>query len=289
MKENPLVSVIIPCFNHERFIRESILSVLNQEYRSIELIVIDDGSSDQSVDLIEKLKKERDFTFISQKNRGISNVLNKGISIAKGEYISFLASDDYWLPNKVSIQIAFFKDHPEFKMIFSNAYIVDDESNIIGEFQNSFPIQKAVSFKEIALGKKTIPALTVMVDREVFLNIGGFDENLIIEDWDMWLRISNSYLIAGISDVLACYRKHGSNISLVRLEDMTRTRFHILNKWESKIDKRLFNKISRNLEILAMDELENSGVLKEYIKPTFEKMLNSKYRRLFVKYYRTQK
>lgn len=284
--EYPLVTVIVPCYNHEKFIRESILSVLNQEYRRIELIVIDDGSNDQSINIILKLKEELDFTFISQENKGVSNVLNKGLAMAKGEYIAFLASDDYWLPNKVFSQIAFFRNHPEFKMVFSNAYIVDNKSKIIGQFQNSFSIPfPVVSFKDIALGKKTVPALTVMVHKEVFLSIGGFDENLMIEDWDMWLRIADRYHIGGVNDVLACYRKHNSNISLIRLEDMTKTRFRILGKWQNKINQRLYNKISRNLEILAMSELGNNPLLKEYIRPTFQKMLNSRYRRLFFKYY----
>ena len=100
-KSNPLVSVIIPSYNHEQYVTKAIKSVFSQTYKNIELIVIDDGSKDHSVKKILELKKRYPFKFIARKNKGLASTLNEAIKLAKGVYITFLASDDYYLPQRI--------------------------------------------------------------------------------------------------------------------------------------------------------------------------------------------
>jgi alpha-1,3-rhamnosyltransferase len=280
---SPLVSVIIPCYNHEKFVKEALQSVINQTYTNIQLIVIDDGSTDNSVEVIKELKQNFDFVFETQSNIGLSSTLNKGITkYAKGKYIAILASDDIWQENKLSIQVKFLENNKDFAMVCSNAFIVNSQSEIVDKFYNNFT-NPNISFTEIALGRKIIPALTVIIRKEIFDFVGLFDKNLLIEDWDMWLRISYKYKVAGIDAYLANYRQHAFNTSSIKLEGMTMSRFEILSKWKGLIKEKLFNKIYRNLEIVAMNELGTNELLKRYVKPTFIKMLNSKYRKLVFK------
>src|SRR5690606_27530759 len=120
---SPLVSVIIPCFNHEKYIKECLLSVINQSYKNVQLIVIDDGSTDRSVEIIKELKQQNDFIFEEQLNSGISKTLNKAITkYAEGEYIAILASDDYWHSDKLSKQVSFIEQNPEYAMVCSEAF-----------------------------------------------------------------------------------------------------------------------------------------------------------------------
>jgi alpha-1,3-rhamnosyltransferase len=278
MLEQPLVSVIVPCYNHERYIEECVLSVIQQSYKNIQLIVIDDGSKDNSRDIIKKMQIKYGFTFVEQTNSGISKTLNKGIKeYAKGKYIAFVASDDYWDLDKIEKQVAFFEENNSFGIILSKTKIIDNHSNILEGFDDNL-FNQSYEFKEIALGKSFIPALTVMFKKEVFDTIGYFDESLIIEDLDMWLRIANKYSIGFQNEYLAFYRQHDTNASS-KVIQMSEARFQILKKWEN-IKPALYDKIKRNWELRALIDFgkTNNDEALKYFNPTFKNFLHSKYR-----------
>ena len=116
-KKNPLVSVVVPCYNHERYVKECIQSIIDQSYKNIELIVIDDGSKDASVAVIEGLRgacEERftRFEFSARENRGLCNTLNQALDWCQGEYFAAIASDDQWLPFKTEKQVEYLEEHP---------------------------------------------------------------------------------------------------------------------------------------------------------------------------------
>ncbi|WP_069660395.1 glycosyltransferase family 2 protein [Arcticibacter eurypsychrophilus] len=206
----PLVSVIVPCYNHSKFVETCILSVINQTYKNIELIVIDDGSTDNSFEVLTQLRKKYVFHLERQTNMGLCKTLNKAIKLlAKGDFIACLASDDYWANEKIDRQIEVFIRQPELGFIFTKA-MKFNTSGIISEI----PIKKRIecNFGELLLDD-FVPALTVLAKRHVIIEMGGYDENLYFEDWDMWLKIANKYPFHFIPINLAFYRIHSTNMS----------------------------------------------------------------------------
>ena len=187
----PLVSVIIPTFNRAWTVGSAIDSVIVQNYPNFELIVVDDGSSDHTPALLSAYKDA--ILPIHQPNRGVSAARNRGIAAASGDLIAFLDSDDYWLPGKLSEQVAFFKAHPA-------AWICQTEEIWI---RNGRRVNPRRRHKKPA-GDIFIPSLelclvspsAVMAKKALFVEIGGFDENLpACEDYDLWLRVSSRYSV----------------------------------------------------------------------------------------------
>ncbi|MCK4735030.1 MAG: glycosyltransferase [Methanophagales archaeon] len=202
------VSIIIPVYNGERYISEAIDSVLNQTYRDFEIIVIDDGSKDNTSNILRMYGEK--IRWKSQENKGPASAKKIGTSMTEGEYITYLDSDDMFLPDKLKQQVDYLDKHPEVGLVYSDYYQVDEKGKIT---------------KLISCNKKNVPLIQqnyvptsgVMCRRECFDNVGVFDESLGGDyDWDMWLRISEKYPIYCIPKPLFKYRVHGENISLTR-------------------------------------------------------------------------
>lgn len=204
-----LVSIIMPVYNSEDYLEASIQSVLNQSYKNWELIIIDDGSTDASLEIIQKIQLERSEIrlLINSENMGISATRNKGIEAARGEFIAFLDSDDRWQPKKLEKQIAFMKKEA---INFScTSYFVSDESGkIIGE--RNF-IDKEVDYKEL-LKTNSIGCLTVMVKTDLIKQYKM--PKLKHEDYATWLSIlrggNNVYFM---NEKLAIYTKREKSVS----------------------------------------------------------------------------
>jgi glycosyltransferase involved in cell wall biosynthesis len=249
---NPLVSVIVPSYNHALYIENCIKSIVNQSYKNIQLIVIDDGSKDNSVDILTRLSQDYNFTFVSQKNIGLSATLNKGIKdFAKGKYLTIVASDDWWLPNKIETQVKFLSEHTQYKMCYGKANVVD-ENGVIKYTYGNAP-KTTDFFKELinATEGSFIPVLTVMYDRDIHHEVGYYDEQSYIEDWDMHLRIAYKYPIGFINESLACYRYHGNNMSSNTVK-MMNSLINIVKKWNHLSD---YNEIIKNWELIAFRQL----------------------------------
>ncbi len=114
----PLVSVVVPCYNHEKYVKETIESIINQTYKNIELIVIDDGSKDNSVQVIQEMADKHGFTFVHRPNKGLSATLNEGIRLSKGKYFCAIASDDILMLEKIEKQVTFMEANPEYGMCY---------------------------------------------------------------------------------------------------------------------------------------------------------------------------
>ena len=186
------VSVIIPTYNRSGFVHEAIESVLFQEYTDCELIIVDDGSSDETKDVLKRYADR--VTYIYQDNKGVSSARNKGVETASGEYIAFLDSDDIWLPKKLSHQMDFFSHNPD-------ALICHTEEIWIRRGVRVNPMKKHKKYSGMIF-EKVLPLCiispsSVMMKRDLFFNrIGFFDETLpACEDYDMWLRIAAEYPI----------------------------------------------------------------------------------------------
>ncbi|MBU1105381.1 MAG: glycosyltransferase [Candidatus Riflebacteria bacterium] len=210
-----LVSVIIPCYNHEKYISQAVDSVLNQSYKNIELIVVDDGSKDESPHIIEALSIKHGFTFINQENIGICKTLNKAIRRSKGEYVAILASDDYWHLEKVEKQVKCLKQNPNSQFSFTQAIEFDDSNN--ARHIRVFPA-KPLSGKVLnkVFLRQHVPAGSILFSRKLYDKIAGFDENLKEEDWDFVIRCASETEFSVVKEPLFYYRSHSANIMKTR-------------------------------------------------------------------------
>lgn len=214
--DGPLVSMFVTCYNHQNYIQDCIKSVINQTYKNIELIIIDDGSSDNSVAKIEemieacKVRFVR-FEFRHRPNKGISATLNEVLEWCQGVYYTGCASDDMLLPKKVEVQVDFLNNRPEISAVFGNVHFFDDDDDIIRT--TKIKAQEHY-FNKLLLGNNIL-APTQMCRLNVIKSIGGYNAGFILEDWYMWLKIlDNGYRIVSLDDVLVKYRWHGNNISV---------------------------------------------------------------------------
>lgn len=199
--KQPLISVVIPTFNRAWILKEAIDSVLAQTCRNYELIVVDDGSTDDTGML---LKGFEDIIVIHQENRGVSAARNKGIARASGELIAFLDSDDLWLPEKLSVQVAFFQENRD-------ADICQTQEIWIRNGKRANPKNRhrkeSGEFFERSLELCLVSPSAVMIKKSLFAKVGLFDESLpACEDYDMWLRIGAQYPIYLIDQPLIVKR-----------------------------------------------------------------------------------
>ena len=210
-QENPLVSVIISSYNHAEFIEESILSVLAQSYPNIELLVVDDGSKDDSVSRIRKLQERYGFDFIAQPNQGLSKTLNQSITRARGNLIAPFGSDDVMLPERIAIQVEYLKDKPEVGICAGNIQEINADNSTVGK-PRELPFRR-LNFDDIFLNKRPgAPAPTLLIRREAWAAAGGFDPEIRLEDVLIELKITQAgYFIDVLSNVLAQYRVHANN------------------------------------------------------------------------------
>ncbi|WP_065080045.1 glycosyltransferase family 2 protein, partial [Clostridium coskatii] len=219
----PLVSVIVPAYNHEKFVGECIESIIKQTYENIELIIVNDGSKDNTSQVVKKYEnkcKQRfnRFIFIDKKNEGICKTLNRGIKESSGKYICFLASDDLMLNSCINDLVNYYINN-SVERIICNFYLYHYNINTKELYYNENP--KWVNYMNLNRQKFYIENLLQnqittfgMYCRTVFDKVGLFDESLLIEDWDMNLRLINKDIKLGyVSKPLYYYRKHSKNIS----------------------------------------------------------------------------
>ena len=224
----PKVSVIIPAYNSERFLDRTIRSVINQTYKNWELLVVDDGSTDNTKEIIKSWgqKDERIRGIFLEQNSGApAHPKNVGIQNSKGKYIAFLDHDDEWLPTKLEKQIELFEesDNPKLGFVSCNAIYVYTKQSITKEYK--IPQHKN-SFLAL-LESNFIPGCSSIVIKKLAIkNVGFFDENFeMIDDWDMWIRIAQKYDFDFVPESLFKYYIHGGNITKIlsagkKIEDL---------------------------------------------------------------------
>ena len=212
--DTPLVTIAIPCYNHAVFVQDSIRSVINQTYKNIELIIIDDGSTDQSVNKIKEMLIECEqrftrFEFRDRPNKGLCNTLNEALEWAQGDYFCVIASDDQMLPEKTSLQISSFKS--DTVGVFGGVNIINNKNQILSSRVREY---SETGFEDILLNKHDLPASSQMFKTDILRQVGGYNPNVKVEDWDLLLRMSKlNKKMVYIPQLLINYRKHDSNIS----------------------------------------------------------------------------
>lgn len=223
--EKPLISVIIPTYNRGWIVKDAVESVLRQDFVDFELLVIDDGSTDNTADVLQAITG--DFRVIRQENRGVSSARNRGIRESGGDLIAFLDSDDAWLPQKLSAQFAFFRRHPQ-------ALICQTEEIWIRNGKRVNPGKRHQKLSgmifEPSLHLCLVSPSAVMVRRQLFTEVGLFDEALpACEDYDLWLRISRQHPIYLIDKPLII-KKGGHADQLSRTASLDKYRIQSITR-----------------------------------------------------------
>lgn len=205
-KESPTVSVIIPTYNRAQFLGETIQSVLDQTYTDYEIIIVDDGSTDNTRDVIAQFDTPK-LRYIYQENQGVSAARNNGIQQARGEYIAFLDSDDVFLPQRLEKCINYLQQHPSVGLVHTGYIHIDEKNNPIGEVQ--IPPVSGHSYRLMLV---EMYMLIPVIRHDVLKNSGGFDTNLRLgEDPDLWTRIARQYEFGVIPECLSKIRIHANN------------------------------------------------------------------------------
>jgi len=204
-----MISVIIPTYNRAKIVREAVESVLPQTYRNFEIIVVDDGSTDDTYEVLENYIREKKIVYHYQKNSGVACARNQGIKLSQGDYIAFLDSDDLWVPNKLERQMKLFEKNVDSGVVYSWAFSRAANGNI----KISRPSYKGYLFERLLLGN-LIPNVTVVFKKRIVEKIGFFDERLKrSEDWDFWLRASEHFHFDFVPEILVEVRSFGDTIT----------------------------------------------------------------------------
>jgi glycosyltransferase involved in cell wall biosynthesis len=206
----PQISVIIPCFNNGKYLRECLDSVLSQTFQDFEVIVVDDGSADDSPSIIKSYGSR--VKYIRQNNKGPSSARNAGIKIAQGNYIAFQDADDVWLARKLELQYRFLQENPPYLWVYSDMSTFNDKQ-VLQESWFSDRSTHEGKVLEKLINNNFIPTITVLIKKQLLLEVGGFDEKLrSCEDKELWLRLSLKYPVGRLNQVLAKRRFHAHNL-----------------------------------------------------------------------------
>ncbi|GAB6066979.1 hypothetical protein JCM13664_02970 [Methylothermus subterraneus] len=227
----PLVSILMPVFNGEKYISQTIESVLSQTYKNYEIIIVNDGSTDHSYQKIKPYLRLSHLKYIEQDNAGVASARNAALQLAKGNYFALLDQDDLWHPEKLTKQIDLFKSNPKLGLVHCHAVPI----NATGEILPANPWWPRPTppraFEEIFLANP-IHSCTAVFCRTALEQIGGFDPSpaiLFADEYDLWLRIAATFEVGYIPETLSYYRLHSENNSRDTIRMITST-LNVLKK-----------------------------------------------------------
>ncbi len=236
---SPLISVYITNYNYARFLKKAIDSVLSQSCHDYELLIIDDGSTDDSKNIIEGYASNPKIKIIYQHNKGLNVTNNIAIRAASGKYIIRLDADDYLVSNALEQMSGELEANPELGMIFPNYYYIDEKDQLIGEVvRHDFDNNKVSLLDQPAHGACT------MIRTDFLNKIGGYDESFNCQDgYELWIKFTQRYKVTNLKEPLFYYRKHGAN--LTSNEEM-------ILQTRAKINQKYINKLQTNNNTLAI-------------------------------------
>jgi len=201
------VSVVLPVYNREERVNKSLNSVLNQTYKNLQVIVVDDGSNDDTYDVLNKVKDRRVKIVRLKDNKGVSKARNIGIEISEGKFVAFIDSDDIWNSCKIEKQINYIKKCKKRVALVDCGWKAVGGKNAVPRIENK---KERTSTKKLLSFKNVCSPPTVVARRSVLEEMGGFDENLqTVEDVDLWVRISKKYEIEHLTEVLVEVNRGG--------------------------------------------------------------------------------
>jgi alpha-1,3-rhamnosyltransferase len=215
----PLVTICIPSYNHQDYIADCINSVIGQDYENIELIIIDDGSTDNTKEAVKALVPKcqarfKRFEFIARANKGLTSTLNEAIDWAEGKYFSAIASDDSLISTKTSTLVKVLENDKKIAAAFGQINYIDEHS-IVQPEKNLRSKEVIHTFEDLIRHINIPRAPTALIRTALIRAVGKYDSSIAIEDWYMWLKLTESgeYTLFSTTDILANYRRHTQNMS----------------------------------------------------------------------------
>jgi glycosyltransferase involved in cell wall biosynthesis len=209
-RSTPPVSVVIPAYNAARFVGAAVQSTLAQTVTALEVIVVDDGSTDGTVECLAPFAGQ--VTVESIPNGGVSHARNRGAALARGEWLAFLDADDLWRPDKIERQLA--RAGAGVGLIYSDRTNIGDRGDVPELQSRVTPMYEGDVFARLLLEGNFVTSSSVMMPRALFERLGGFDETLTAsEDWDLWLRVAATSRVALVREPLVAYRFHSASLS----------------------------------------------------------------------------
>lgn len=274
LNQKPLVSIIVISYNHEKYIKQCLDGIFSQSYDNIELILRDDGSTDNTRNIISNYLKENTGinvinSDLNDINRGLLWSLNSTLSKVKGEFVSLCAGDDYYLPGKIELQVGLFnRTNGEYGVVYGDMEVVDENNKKI---HNSFYdwhlkgiMPPSGSVLEYFILHNPIHLMSLLVKKEIYDSVGKFDESLIFEDWDMAMRMARITKFYYSPQKVASYRKHSGQMTDVywaneeKYNKILETIFALLSK---HLDLERFRKpISKNLFKIFLKQISQDSL-----------------------------
>jgi len=298
---NPLVSILIPLYNHDRYITQCLDSILNDPYPAKEIIILDDGSTDNSVQVVKEwYSKNREkiagrFELKNQNNHGLCATLNKLVNLAKGDYIALLASDDHLLPGGIQARVDYLEKHNDKMAVFGDCIVIDSNDKLIYKsgIENLHHGRKKYLINDSLLGYELIfhwcvPGPVFMAKRDTYKAIGLYDETLAVEDWDYYLRLVSQSALGFIDYPVAAYRHHETNMVRVwSRSDWIRWPLDTLTKNIDRFTglKKVYlmaNKIRKTGEQYSYDGKVSIGIIYRLWAKISEKSLETLYETMVI-------
>lgn len=226
-EKQPRVSVLMPVYNAERYLGEAIESILNQTFENFEFIIVNDGSTDRSLEIIRDFeKKDSRIKLISRPNTGIVGALNDGLEAARGEYIARMDADDISLPDRLEVQVEFLDSHPDFVIVGGHACVVDPDGEVLKLYARPLHHEKIMEQLLQADGGAIVHPVA-MLRKSALEKVGRYRKEFeFIEDLDLYLRLLECGKFANIDQTLIYYRQHLTNITTrkgTRMDDLRKT------------------------------------------------------------------
>lgn len=265
-----LVTIIVVSFNHSSFIIECLNSIKNQTYKQIQLIILDDNSSDNTVEIIKNWLFENKIKAIckfNQENIGITSTLNNSLKEIKGEYVKIISADDFLDIHNIDCSVSFLESNDlKYGMVCTDTWVVNSKSELLedmADYNALLNIDKLELREKLVVGNR-IAALTVLMKTDVLKITGLYDETLNLEDYDRWLRINEISWIGYIPEKLSFYRIHGNNESIIRKDKHQEDYLYLRMKYDKKgLGCKLIND---EVETLYLNNKINIRIKQIYLK-----------------------
>lgn len=246
MSDLPLVSIVVVSYNQGKYIRENLDSIKAQTYPNIELIVADDASPDNSVEIFNEWLTQHNYPAkrnFHKKNTGLATVLNECVEMVTGKYVKLIAADDFLHPESIEKCVQKLEEvGEEYGMVFTDVFAVDEESyptKDIGDYDRMGLVDREHFRKNLRKGNK-IAALSVLMKTAALKETGPYSVGMIVEDYQKWLQINQKYYIAYIPQKLCYYRLHDSNISKARAARIEVEDFYLKIKYDEDGDNKYY-------------------------------------------------
>jgi len=254
IRNKPLVSIVTPSYNQARFLDETMKSVLDQDYPNLEYLVVDGGSTDGSLEIIQRYASRLAW-WVSEPDSGQTDAINKGFSHAKGDILAWLNSDDIYQPGAISEAVAFLVENPEVGMVYGDVNFIDENGKVIGKFA-----ARQTDYRRLRRGYVHIPQQAAFFRADLWRQVGPLDPSFYFAmDYDLWVRLAKITRLVYYPRLWANFRLHGSGKTIAADDrcwpEMLRVHYREGGSWlawiviKAKIRPWIYSKLPFNIKL----------------------------------------